>query len=78
MAIATVLKGIIENMVINSVPEISSVLYNAILFNFKKPPEVMMTADSLLAQVQELFALLDQRKSDKAVCASITLSPSEL
>jgi hypothetical protein len=60
-------------MVINSVPEIGSVLRNAIMFNFKNPPEAIMTADSLLAQVQQLFALLDQRKTDYVLVGGIAL-----
>jgi len=60
-------------MGINSVPEIGSVLRNAIMFNFKNPPEAIMTADSLLAQVQQLFALLDQRKADYVLVGGIAL-----
>jgi hypothetical protein len=60
-------------MVINSIPEIGSVLRNAIVFNFKNPPEAIMTADSLLAQVQQLFNLLDQRKADYVLVGGIAL-----
>lgn len=62
-----------KSMVINSIPEIGVVLRNAILFNFKNPSEAIMTADSLLAQVQQLFDLLDQRKSDYVLVGGIAL-----
>lgn len=60
-------------MVINSIPEIGSVLRNAIMFNFKNPPGAFMTADSLLAQVQQLLNFLDQRKTDYVLVGSIAL-----
>jgi len=60
-------------MVIHSIPEIGSVLRNAVMFNFKNPPEAIMNADSLLAQVQQLFNLLDERKSDYVLVGGIAL-----
>jgi hypothetical protein len=60
-------------MVIHSIPEIGSVLRNAVLFNFKNSPEVIMNADSLLAQVQQLFNLLDERKTDYVLVGGIAL-----
>ena len=60
-------------MVIHSIPEIGSVLRNAVLFNFKNPPEAIMNADSLLAQVQQLFHLLDERKTDYVLVGGIAL-----
>jgi hypothetical protein len=60
-------------MVIHSIPEIGSVLRNAIMFNFKNPPEAIMTADSLLGQVQQLFDLFDQRKTDYVLVGGIAL-----
>jgi hypothetical protein len=60
-------------MVIHSIPEIGSVLRNAILFNFKNPPEALMNADSLLAQVQQLFDLLEERKADYVLVGGIAL-----
>jgi hypothetical protein len=60
-------------MVINSIPEIGRVLRNATMFNFKNPPEAIMTADSLLGQVQQLFDLLDQRKTDYVLVGGIAL-----
>src|SRR5512138_3389296 len=71
VSLVATLKGIIQPMVINSIPEIGSVLRNAIMFNFKNPPEAIMTADSLLAQVQQLFNLLDQRKTDYVLVGGI-------
>ena len=60
-------------MVIHSIPEIGSVLQNAVLFNFKNPPEAMMNANSLLAQVQQLFDLLDERKTDYVLVGGVAL-----
>lgn len=60
-------------MVIHSIPEIGSVLRNAVIFNFKNPPEAIMNADSLLAQVQQLFDLLDERKADYVLVGGIAL-----
>lgn len=65
--------GIIRIMVIHSIPEIGNVLRNAVLFNFKNPPEAIMNADSLLAQVERLFRLLDERKTDYVLVGGIAL-----
>jgi hypothetical protein len=66
-------EGIIERMVIHSIPEIGSVLRNAVLFNFKNPSEALMNADSLLAQVEQLFTLLEERRSDYVLVGGIAL-----
>jgi hypothetical protein len=55
-----------ENMTIHSIPQIGSVLRNAVAFNFKNSPEVIMKADSLLAQVEQLINLLESRKANYA------------
>jgi hypothetical protein len=60
-------------MVINSISEIGNVLRNAVMFDFKNPPEAIMKADSLLAQVQQLFSLLDERKTDYVLVGGIAL-----
>jgi hypothetical protein len=60
-------------MVINSIPQIGSVLRNAVTFNFKNPPEVIMNANSLLAQVEELFNLLAARKTDYVLVGGVAL-----
>lgn len=60
-------------MVIHSTPEIGSVLRNAVIFNFKNPPGAIMNADSLLTQVQQLFELLDERKTDYVLVGGIAL-----
>jgi hypothetical protein len=60
-------------MTIHSIPQIGSVLRNAIAFNFKNPPEVIMNADSLLAQVEQLFNLLEARKVDYVLVGGIAL-----
>src|SRR5687768_1810032 len=60
-------------MTIHSVFQIGSVLRNAVTFNFKNSPEVIMNADSLLAQVEQLFNLLDSRKADYVLVGGIAL-----
>lgn len=60
-------------MTINSIPQIGSVLRNAVAFNFKNPPEVIMNADSLLTQVERLFDLLDSRKVDYVLVGGVAL-----
>jgi len=60
-------------MVIHSIPEIAIVLRNATVFNFKNPSEAITNADSLLAQVERLFRLLDERRSDYVLVGGIAL-----
>jgi hypothetical protein len=60
-------------MTIHSVSQIGSVLRNAVTFNFKNPPEFIMNADSLPAQVEQLFHLLDSRKVDYVLVGGIAL-----
>src|SRR5271157_925215 len=60
-------------MTIHSVSQIGSVVHNAVALNFKNPPEVIMNADSLLAQVEQLFNLLDSRKVDYVLVGGIAL-----
>jgi hypothetical protein len=60
-------------MTIHSIPQIGSTLRNAVTFNFKNPPEVIMNADSLLVQVEQLFNLLDSRKVDYVLVGGIAL-----
>jgi len=60
-------------MTIHSVSQIGGVVRNAAALNFKNPPEVMMNADSLLAQVEQLFNLLDSRKIDYVLVGGIAL-----
>ena len=60
-------------MTIHSIHQIGSVLRNAVTFNFKNPSEVIMNADSLLAQVEQLFNLLDSRKVDYVLVGGIAL-----
>jgi hypothetical protein len=60
-------------MTIHSIPQIGSVLRNAITFNFKNNSEVIMNADSLLIQVEQLFNLLDSRKADYVLVGGIAL-----
>jgi len=60
-------------MTIHSIPQIGSVIRNAVAFNFKHPLEVIMKADSLLTQVERLFDLLDSRKTDFVLAGGIAL-----
>jgi len=60
-------------MTIHSVPEIGNVLRNAVTFNLKNPLEVIMNADSLLTQVEQLFDLLAARKLDYVLVGGIAL-----
>lgn len=60
-------------MTIHSIPQIGSVIRNAVAFNFKNPLEVIMKADSLLTQVQHLFDLLNSRKTDFVLAGGIAL-----
>jgi hypothetical protein len=60
-------------MTIHSVSQIGSVVHNAVALNFKNPPEVIMNADSLLAQVEQLFDLLDSRQVDYVLVGGIAL-----
>jgi hypothetical protein len=60
-------------MVVQSIPQIGYVLRNATLFNFKNPPGALMNADSLLAQVEQLFTLLDERKTEYVLVGGIAL-----
>jgi hypothetical protein len=60
-------------MVIHSIPEIGTVLRNAAVFNFRNPSEAIMNADSLLAQVERLFHLLDERRLDYVLVGGIAL-----
>jgi hypothetical protein len=60
-------------MTIHSISQIGSVLRNAVTFNFKNPTEVMMNADALLTQVEQLFHLLDSRKTEYVLVGGIAL-----
>ena len=60
-------------MTIHSVSQIGGVVRNAVALNFKNPPEVIMKADSLLAQVEQLFNLLNSRKVDYVLVGGIAL-----
>jgi len=60
-------------MTIHSIPQIGSVLRNAVTFNFKNNFEVIMNADSLLTQVERLFNLLESRKIDYVLVGGIAL-----
>ena len=58
-------------MTIHSIPQIGSVLRNAVTFNFKNPSETIMNADSLLTQVEQSFDLIDSREADYVLVGGI-------
>ena len=60
-------------MTIDNVSKISSVLRNAAIFNFKNSPEIIMKTDSLLAQVGQLFNLLEERKVNYVLVGGVAL-----
>jgi hypothetical protein len=60
-------------MTIQSISQIGSILRNAVTFNFKNNSEVIMSADSLLTQVEQLFNLLESRKVDYVLVGGIAL-----
>jgi hypothetical protein len=60
-------------MTIHTVSQIGNVLRNAVAFDFKRSPEAMMNADSLLAQAERLFSLLDERHVDTVLVGGIAL-----
>jgi hypothetical protein len=60
-------------MTIHSIPKIGSILRNAVIFNFKNTSEVIMSADSLLTQVEQLFNLFESRKVDYVLVGGIAL-----
>ena len=60
-------------MTIQSIPQIGGVLRNAAVFNFKNTSEVIMNADSLLTQVEQLFNLLESRSVDYVLVGGIAL-----
>jgi hypothetical protein len=58
-------------MTIHTTSQIGNTLRNAVTFNFKNSPEVIMNADSLLARVEQLFNLLDAREIDYVLVGGI-------
>ena len=60
-------------MTIHSISQIGSVLRNAVNFNFKNPPDVLSRAESLVAQTEEFFNLLESRNIDFVLANGIAL-----
>jgi len=61
------------NMTIQSSVQIGNVIRNAVVFNVKNWPGGMMNSDSLLQSVQDLFAVLEQRKINYVLVGGIAL-----
>ena len=60
-----------RNMTIQSSTQFGNVIRNAIVFNVKNWLGDMMNSDSLLQSVQDLFAVLEQRKIDYVLVGGI-------
>lgn len=60
-------------MTIHTTQQIGSILRNAVAFNFKNSPEVRRNADSLLAQVEQLFNLLESRRVEYVLVGGIAM-----
>ena len=60
-----------RNMTIQSSTQIGNVIRNAVVFNVKNWLGDMMNSDSLLQSVQDLFAVLEQRKIDYVLVGGI-------
>ena len=60
-------------MTIQSSVQIGNVIRNAVVFNIKNWSGGMMNSDSLIQSVQDLFAILEQRKIDYVLAGGIAL-----
>jgi len=60
-------------MTIHSIPQIGSVLRNAITFNFKNPIGVLKRAEFIPTQVEQFFNLLESRKIEYVLVNGIAL-----
>lgn len=60
-------------MIIHSISDIGGVLRNAVTFNFKNPPDVLRRAESLVAQTEKFFNLLESRNIDFVLVNGIAL-----
>jgi hypothetical protein len=60
-------------MTLNRLSQIGSVLQNAIAFDFKNSPEVIMETESLFAAVDRLFSLLEERRIDYVLVGGIAM-----
>ena len=60
-------------MTIQSSVQIGKVILNAVVFDIKNWPGSMMNPDSLIQSVQDLFAVLEQRKIDYVLVGGIAL-----
>ena len=60
-------------MTIHSVPQIGSVLRNAVTFNFKNSIEVLARAEIIPTQVEHFFNLLESRKIEYVLVNGIAL-----
>ncbi len=60
-------------MIIQSTIQIGSILRNAVVFNFKNSPDVIMKADALLTSTEKLFALLEERNIDFVLVGGVAL-----
>src|SRR5436190_12911520 len=62
-----------QSMTVHSISQIGSVLRNAVTFNFKNSTEVLMKVESLVAQTEKFFNLLESRNVDFVLVNGIAL-----
>jgi hypothetical protein len=60
-------------MTIHSIPQIGSILRNAVTFNFKNSREVLKRAEFIPVQVEQLFNLLDTQSIDYVLVNGVAL-----
>jgi hypothetical protein len=60
-------------MTIHSIPQIGSVLRNAVIFDFKNSREKMLCAESISPQTEHFFGLLEKRKVEYVLVNGIAL-----
>jgi len=60
-------------MTIHSIPQIGSVLRNAVTFNFKNPHDVLLRAEVIPTQVEQFFKLLESEKIEYVLVNGIAL-----
>lgn len=60
-------------MTIHSIPQIGNILRNAVIFDFKNSREKMLRAESISAQTEHFFGLLENRKIEYVLVNGIAL-----
>jgi hypothetical protein len=60
-------------MTIHSIPQIGSILQNAVTFNFKNSREKIIRAEFIPTQTEQFFALLEKRNINYVLVNGIAL-----